>query len=390
MPLPPALQPTPLELAAGTVVGWAPPEPLPDVPASLTPLEALQDALVPALERGRCCVAFSGGRDSSAILAAAVDAARARGLDDPVPLTMRFPGAEASLEDRWQEEVVAHLGLSDWHRVEIAGDLDFVGPHATAVLRRHGSFWPANGHSYLPLFAWARGGTLVTGLDGDGLLDGWQWGQVAAVLGGRRRPSPRDALRVVKAHSPRPLRRAWAARRERAFDRLSWLTPDAREQINRAFVRQRAEEPPDWRRRLGRYYLGQRHLAVIGETMQMTAADAEVAMAHPLLDRRFLAAFARAGGRAGYADRTEAMGVLFGGLLPRHVVERRSKAEFSGAFWGEASRVFAESWSGRGLDPALVDAERLRAAWLSPSQGARSACLLQQAWLADSGVEAQE
>lgn len=50
--LPRDLQPTALELAAAIVVGHEPADPLPAVPPDLTPLEALEEAMVPALEAG--------------------------------------------------------------------------------------------------------------------------------------------------------------------------------------------------------------------------------------------------------------------------------------------------------------------------------------------------
>ena len=62
--------------------------PAPD-PADLWPTAdprpTLERILLGALQRAPCVVAFSGGRDSSALLAEATRVARVHGLEDPVP-----------------------------------------------------------------------------------------------------------------------------------------------------------------------------------------------------------------------------------------------------------------------------------------------------------------
>ncbi|HEX8087084.1 MAG TPA: hypothetical protein VF529_22590 [Solirubrobacteraceae bacterium] len=381
MPLPPELQPTPLELAAGTVVGWSPPAPLPDVPPSLTPLDALDEALAPAVESGRCFVPFSGGRDSSATLAAAVRAARRRGCPDPVPLTLRFPGRQATDEDAWQEAVIAHVGVREWERIELGDELDLLGPLARETLLRHRLPWPGNGHSFVPMLRAARGGWVVSGVEGDGLLDHWQRARAAAVAARRVRPSPRDAWRVAKAFGPRAVRRAATVRRDRPYATVRWLTPPARRAITAALARERAAEPARWDRRLA-WFPGRRHVRAAGARLDMLAADHDVRVVHPLVDPRFLAALARLGGRAGFADRTEALAAVFGDLLPARTTRRTTKAEFSEAFWGPEARRFAEAWDGRGVDGDLVDADALRREWLRPRPDARSATMLGALWTA--------
>lgn len=173
---PPApLRPTALELASGVVLGerWEPR--LPQVPASLTPRQALEDAILPALECMPCLVSFSGGRDSSVVLALAAAVARRHGLPAPVPFTVRFPGVAMADESEWQELVVRHLRLDDWQRYEAGdGELDLVGPVATRLMRRHGVLWPSNAHLVEPACRAASGGSLLTGLEGDGLLGAWR------------------------------------------------------------------------------------------------------------------------------------------------------------------------------------------------------------------------
>ena len=102
---------TPLEIAAGA--------PLPDRmrgrPAAtrLTPAEALGAAVLAAVRRTPCVVSFSGGRDSSLVLSAAVAAARREGLRLPVPLTVRVRGDADAEERGWQELVVRRLGIEE-------------------------------------------------------------------------------------------------------------------------------------------------------------------------------------------------------------------------------------------------------------------------------------
>jgi asparagine synthase (glutamine-hydrolysing) len=124
--------------------------------------------------------------------------------------------------------------------------------------------------------------------------------------------------------------------------------------------------------------------------MSRLAEDAGALAVHPLIDPRFVAALARAGGRTGFGDRTASMRALFADALPPVFLERKSKARFDGVFWRQPSRRFAESWHGEGVDAELVDSAALRQEWLEPDPDLRSAMLLQSAWLARNGSEAGE
>src|SRR5687768_13200402 len=82
----------PLEVHSGMVFGLRrTPPPPPDATTKATAVrDVLEELLVPALSRTPCLVAFSGGRDSSAMLAMAVHVARRHGLEHPVPITFRI------------------------------------------------------------------------------------------------------------------------------------------------------------------------------------------------------------------------------------------------------------------------------------------------------------
>ena len=98
-------------------------------------LGVLEDLVVRALRRPPCFVHFSGGRDSSALLAVAAKAARSHGLDLPIPLTVRFPNIDEAQEDRWQELVIRHLELTEWLKMDVEDTADLLAPPAVEVLR---------------------------------------------------------------------------------------------------------------------------------------------------------------------------------------------------------------------------------------------------------------
>jgi asparagine synthase (glutamine-hydrolysing) len=62
------------------------------------PVTELERVVVPALRRPPCLVSFSGGHDSSLVLAAAARAARRERLPAPIPVTWRVRDAPAAEE----------------------------------------------------------------------------------------------------------------------------------------------------------------------------------------------------------------------------------------------------------------------------------------------------
>ena len=377
------LRPTPLELAAGRMFGQDP------AAAGIgavddratTPLAALERAMVPALRRDPCLVSFSGGRDSSAVLAAATQAARREGLPPPVPVTLRVRNAPRAEESEWQELVVRHLGLREWERYEVGEEMDRVGPLSVSVLRRHGVLYPPNTFLQLPLLEAARGGCLLTGQGGDEVFAGWRWRGHADALARRRRPTALDALRIGYALSPRALRR-WRETRSYRLVGLVWLRPEAALSASRMVAAARAEQPRSWAGWVD-WTARRRSVSAAQWSLSLLASDADTVLVHPLLDPAFLAALARTGGRVGFGDRTAGMRAVFGDLLPDEVLCRPTKAEYGEVFWGSGTREFATRWGGRGVDPELVDPNALRREWLKPRPHEDSAMLLHAAWLAE-------
>jgi asparagine synthase (glutamine-hydrolysing) len=372
---------TRLERAAGVALGAHPMAPLPPAPTT-TARAALERVIAGFLERTPCVVSFSGGRDSSAVLAVAAHVARRDGLPLPVPFTFRFPGKPLTEESDWQEHVIAHLGLDDWQRVELHEELDLLGDVARRCLTEIGLMWPANAYLHVPVFRAARGGTVLTGLDGDGLFGDWRWGHAQAVLHRRVAPHPRDVVRVALALAPAPLRRA--DYRRRGVFVPGWLSPDAGAEYTSTLLHRAAGEPRRWDRRVA-WHAGARALYLAQRNLELIGARDDVRVGHPLLHPDFLAALAHEGGPAGFGDRTEAMRHLAGDLLPVETVERRSKAAFGDAVWLDEARGFVESWDGRGLDPDFVDPEPLRQAWRAEYPVFHSWTMLHEAWLVSNG-----
>ncbi len=116
--------------------------------------------------------------------------------------------------------------------------------------------------------------------------------------------------------------------------------------------------------------------------MELLAAGAGTQVVHPFLEPSVVGAVAGHFGSGGPVDRSTAMGELFGDLLPSAVLTRRSKAYFDEAFISDHTRAFVARWTGNGVDPSLVDVDRLADEWRSEHPDPRSLLLMQAAWLA--------
>jgi asparagine synthase (glutamine-hydrolysing) len=353
---------------------------MPSLPAAangLTTVEALEAAALPAVARPPCVVTFSGGRDSSLVLAIATRVARRNGLPDPIPATIRFVDNERAEESAWQELVIRHLGLENWVTRDIGTDLDFVGPLASRVLRRHGVLWPLNVYLHESLIAHAAGGSLMTGVNGDSVFGGGRYLATNELLARRRRPRRRDGLRLGLAFAPPWVKRGVMRRRVKP---PRWLQPAARKAFVEAKSRADAAQPlraDRWLDALAR----RRSLRLATESMDLLAADVDALVVQPLTSRLVMATVAHRGGSRGIGDRTAVMRSLFADLLPDEVLARPDKAMFAAAFVGQWTDEFARGWNGEGVDTDVVDPEVLKAAWCHERFDLRAALLLQSAWL---------
>ena len=375
--LPERFRPRPLEIACGLALGTKAVGPKLPRPPLGGPRDAIEEPIRRALSRTPCLVSFSGGRDSAAVLAVACAVARRDGYDLPVPVTYRFPAAPGSHEAEWQEQVVRHLGLADWERMTLSDELDCVGPVAQAVLRRHGLLWPFNAHFQVPMLERAAGGSLLTGVGGDELFGPHRWSTAASVLAGRQRPRLGHLGAVGLALSPRPVREWILAGRHEI--RWPWLHPEVAQDANRHRNGWHARTPRRWSGAID-WWWQSRSRVVLSASLALLAEDTGTQLVQPFFEPAAMAAVARHFGGCGPTDRSAAMQTLFGDVLPDAVLTRRSKAWFDQAFFSEPSRAFAAAWTGGGVDPALVDPERLAVVW-AERPDPRSFLLLQAAWL---------
>ena len=290
----PALRP--LDIAYGIPLGNDPVPPLARSSPGVTPKAAIGQVLADALSRTPCLLSFSGGRDSSALLAAAVDVARREGLDLPVPATLVFPESEESNEDEWQAIVLRHLGVTEWERFEIHQEFDAVGPVATQALLRHGLLWPFNTHFHAPIIERAAGGSVVTGFGGDELGNSLKSARAEQLLASRRLKNWRDLLVLGLALSPTPVRAAVHRRRARAdMGELPWLTDEGARQLVHAYGQSEATIPLGWESKVRRWIWPGRYFRVCVESFAALGSYHDVEVVHPFVDGRVLDALGAVG-----------------------------------------------------------------------------------------------
>ena len=369
-----------LELACGVVLGrGAATMPLAPTTSVATPRAALESVLLEALQRPPCVIGFSGGRDSSGILALAVHVARAHGLPPPVAATNLFPGDDGSNESEWQEMVIGHLGVADWERLRFSDELDLVGPVAGPALGKWGPCFPFNAHFGLPSFALARHGCYLTGVGGDEIFQLSERNYLGALLTARVRPRRQHLHTAAVALLPVGARSRYY---ERSLPELPWLRPDARNEYRRRMAEEQARQPiwnaPD----LLDYFWRDRGRLALTSTLDAYAASCSAQLVQPYQHPDFLRAIAQARPRVCWLRREDAMRELFGDLLPEALIVRRSKAIFSQPMFSSYSRSFVETWSGQGVDTSLVDPDRLLETWKEPLVDGHSYSLLQAAWCA--------
>ncbi|HLV04716.1 asparagine synthase C-terminal domain-containing protein [uncultured Georgenia sp.] len=372
------------ELDVVAPLGTMPPVDRPQ-PVDGSTRAALEQVVADSVVRGPCYVLFSGGRDSSLVLALATSAARRLGVPDPVPVTAVYPGDEHADESSWQQLVLDHLGITERIVLSITDERSTLGDVALHHLRRRGLVWPEAVHTQPVFFAQLDpGGTVLTGEGGDALLEA-------------RRVTALHLLRLHGRRASRALLRAAAAsltptvvdrrRARRAFadpEVLPWLRPRARAVLAADEVALRG--PLRWDEATWAV-LDQRHTRMGLDNPVVGAAEYGLTMRHPIAEPTVVAALAAEGGRWGFpGGRTHLFRRLGADLLPDAVLARQSKAAFNRSRWTEREREFARKYTGGAFHPEYVDEERLRAGWLGDRPHPVSYFMAQVAWLRQEGL----
>ena len=325
---------TELEVASGIVVGQGS-GPRFTMDARFTPIEVLRARAQSLLLKTPCVVAFSGGRDSSAVLAVLVDVARREGLPEPVAVTVRWDDDQLSDESEWQEQVIATVGAQNWEILRPGTDLDLLGDEATSILEGQGLMWPPPSYALRPIIRRAAGGVFLSGEGGDEAFGLWPYGHLWATIRNRKIPSQGDLRALALGLAPRPIRRRRWKHNLPPYQR--WLRPEALRQTADALADDQADDPLSW----GRYQVvsrRRRSTDLFVATLDRLCALEGSTYSAPFLEEEFLASLGAWGGPLGRGNRTEVMTALFSDVLPGPVLARSSKASFGGVFWGPASQ----------------------------------------------------
>jgi asparagine synthetase B (glutamine-hydrolysing) len=382
-------RPNPVELATCLVTAMTDrPDLVAECAADLTPgataREVLEEIIVEALQRPPCLVTFSGGRDSSALLAVCAHVARREGLPMPVAFTFRYNiNEEEADETVWQELVISHLEVPDWERAHVGNRHDMVGELAQAFLLDHGVVFPPPMYNYTLPLTRARGGTHISGEGGDEIFGMRRCTILRRALDDPKYLTTRQHLKYAALNlGPRQSRTA-AWRRDLSGilgSALGYLRQEVREQLYQDLATHFTSEPFDLRRSLG-WHMRRKSIVMTQESLTAFSDEHDVAHVDPFLEPKFVAAFAGTARPFGLATRTDAMRALFSDILPDDIMSRTSKAVFNRCFLTDVGRSFARSWDGSGVDEEMVDVDVLRSAWLSAWPPAQSFGLLQAAWL---------
>jgi hypothetical protein len=335
-----------------------------------TAREALEDILLVALQGGRCYVTFSGGRDSSALLAVATHVARREGLPLPVPVTAIYPTAPASEESSWQELVLNHLCIRERLVIEITHQQRLLSKVATDAIRRHGLVWPEAAQLQGALLEQLEpGASVVNGEGGDNVIVGGRAGPLHKLC---HTWPPRRRLLLASGRVLVPTRH-----RSRP---PPFYTPTAAETFGRISA---WKDPLRWNTRT-RNARSTPAAQVLFANVEASIAEFGLRPVTPYVHPAFLASLAQEGGWLGFGSRGRVFRHLVGDLLPHQLLFRTSKASFNETRWGDSERQFASTWTGSGVDPTIIDVEKLRADWLTDEPHPQSDFLLHVAWAAQA------
>ncbi|MFZ4810209.1 MAG: asparagine synthase-related protein [Ilumatobacteraceae bacterium] len=331
---------------------------------------ALEASIREALSHPPCAVAFSGGRDSSALLALAVQVSQREGLPPPIAITCVYDDPNTD-ELAWRRIVLDHLGVDDVE-VFITDEHVQTGAPGEAMYRRNGLQFPSNSIGNMTLAERIPGGTLISGTGGDEML-GWTADPVFRWFR-HQRPRLKDVARFAK------LRRPGASADVGHFmlREHHWIRDSARPRLEKLMGGGELANPARFDAAI-RAFVSARYYLAMQQSRRAAGDFAGATIVAPFFDRRFMAAWANANRRAGPRDRSAAMDQLFGDLLPTQTLHRQSKAGFNAAYH-RVDEEFLSEWKGEGVPTELVDIEALRHEWSKPAPHGMANLLLQRAY----------
>lgn len=369
---------TPDELCVSTLYGRVPGRLRPTLSGRLSLRDAMEQELIAALLRPPCVISFSGGRDSSTLLAIAQQLAKKEGLEPPIALTDRYPYAPESLEDDWQRQVIEHVGCKRWEIIDHQrGDHELLGDDALRWLERYGPLYPTNWVTFEGAARLASGGTLLTGYGGDELFAPALRPYYAA-LRNRTRPALRRTHTLPGEVLPR-WARARVLRRSTTPARVAWLRPATRRRMMRAEAEDLSRVPWDYGTMIRGVHTDRDYQAAI-ESVAVLGRATGTRIAHPFAAPRVLAAAAERYGTRHPRSRTAGLRDLVGDLLPDPVLRRSSKADFTDVTLGPTSLERLRDWGGEGIDEQRIDRAALMAEILGDQPSAQGFVAILAGW----------
>ncbi len=378
-PIPAWARPTADEICVATMYGRIPGR-APLAPSTAgTVREAIELELLEVLQRGPCVISFSGGRDSSALLAIALHVARREGLPEPVAVTDRYPHVPESLEDDWQRMVIDHLRCTTWEILDHpVGAHELLGDLTLHWLERLGVLHPFNWATFAGSMQLATGGTLVTGYGGDEIFVGSLRPYYSALRNRIRPPLRRTHTLPFELLPARARARLFRRHTRPGRARLARGGPAAR--LIATEARDIASVPWAYDEMITGAYLDRDHQAVVESTAAL-GRELGAAVRHPSRSGRVLSAAARQYGSAHPRGRAAGLRELVGDLLPDAALTRASKADFTMWSLGDLTRERLREWGGVGIDEQRIDRQRMLDELLSDDPTAQAFLAVHAGWL---------